>query len=80
VFVSTALREQTIILPGVTSGRWPTLRVLTARAAECRPILLEGTGCENVVVQGSAKRPCVEVLPLVTAVGKQFPYLVPVVR
>ena len=36
--------------------------------------------CESVVVQGSAKRLCVPMLPLVTALGKLFPYLVPVVR
>jgi 5-methylthioadenosine/S-adenosylhomocysteine deaminase len=36
--------------------------------------------CESVVVQGSAKRLCTPVLPLVAALGKQFPYLVPVVR
>ena len=36
--------------------------------------------CESVVVQGSAKRLCVPVLPLVMTLGKQFPYLVPVVR
>jgi 5-methylthioadenosine/S-adenosylhomocysteine deaminase len=36
--------------------------------------------CESVVVQGSAKRLCTPVLPLVTTLGKQFPYLVPVVR
>jgi cytosine/adenosine deaminase-related metal-dependent hydrolase len=36
--------------------------------------------CEAVVVQGAAKRLCVPVLPLVAALGKPFPYLVPVVR
>jgi 5-methylthioadenosine/S-adenosylhomocysteine deaminase len=36
--------------------------------------------CETVVVQGAAKRLCVPMQPLVTTLGKQFPYLVPVVR
>ena len=36
--------------------------------------------CESVVVQGSAKRLCTPILPLVTTLGKQFPYVVPVVR
>jgi hypothetical protein len=36
--------------------------------------------CETVVVQGSAKRLCTPVLPLVTRLGKEFPFLVPVVR
>jgi 5-methylthioadenosine/S-adenosylhomocysteine deaminase len=36
--------------------------------------------CETVVVQGASKRLCTPVLPLVTTLGKQFPYLVPVVR
>jgi 5-methylthioadenosine/S-adenosylhomocysteine deaminase len=36
--------------------------------------------CEGVVVQGSAKRLCTPVQPLVAALGKEFPFLVPVVR
>jgi len=36
--------------------------------------------CDNVIVQGSAKRLCTPVLPLVTNLGKEFPFLVPVVR
>ena len=38
------------------------------------------TGCEPVVVQGSAKRLCPPVLPVVTALGQQFPWVVPVIR
>ena len=37
-------------------------------------------GCEALVVQGSKKRLCESVLPLVNALGKQFPWVVPVVR
>jgi Amidohydrolase family len=36
--------------------------------------------CELVVVQGATKRLCVQLTPLVDVLGKQFPYLVPVVR
>ena len=38
------------------------------------------SGCEPVMVQGAAKRICTPILPLVTTLGREYAWLVPVVR
>jgi hypothetical protein len=38
------------------------------------------SGCEPVMVQGARKAICAPILPLVKALQKEYPWLVPVVR
>lgn len=41
---------------------------------------VRSTGCEEVMVQGASKRLCTPFMTLVGALGKEFAFLVPVVR
>jgi cytosine/adenosine deaminase-related metal-dependent hydrolase len=63
---------------GDVEGVWIGGQLLYGTAAVIETV--RPKACEQLLVQGSAKRVCTPALPLVVTLGKRFPYLVPVAR